>query len=195
MLCYLGLFFYIVNVLSVNSQKSVKHENLFHLSKTNATEYEGGSTRQAYEMNFPILKNQFASMVMLTLKVGGIRQPHWHPFAWELNFVMSGTAEWGIVGTNGQHDSFIANAGDLVFIPVGVFHYFSNADSEQELKVLVIFNSGKILADDDIGIVPSLNGIPVDILAASFGMPNDYFHAFPRNVTQTPIILRKNTKR
>ncbi|CAF4308198.1 unnamed protein product, partial [Adineta steineri] len=28
-------------------------------------------------------------MAILTLKVGGIRQPHWHPFAWELNYVIS----------------------------------------------------------------------------------------------------------
>ncbi|CAF3822473.1 unnamed protein product [Adineta steineri] len=133
-------------------------------------------------------------MAILTLKVGGIRQPHWHPFAWELNYVISGKAEWSIVGTNGQHDSFIANVGDLVFIPRGIFHYFANADSEEELKVLIIFNSSQVVEDDDIGIVPSLNEIPIDILAASFGMPKDYFKDIPRNATSTPIIIRKDTK-
>jgi len=60
------------------------------LSKLKPANYTGGNIWQADEINFPILKNQFASVAILTLKVGGIRQPHWHPFAWELNFVISG---------------------------------------------------------------------------------------------------------
>ncbi|CAF1204927.1 unnamed protein product [Adineta steineri] len=194
MLWYLGFFFFIANLLLVSSYKSLIHENLFHLSKTKALKYEGGNIWQADEISFPILKHQFGSMAIVTLKVGGIRQPHWHPFAWELNFVVSGKSEWSIVGTDGRHDSFVANAGDLVFIPRGIFHYFANADREEELKVLIIFNSGQVVEDDDIGIVPSLNEMPVDILAASFGMPKDYFKDIPRNMTSTPILLRKDTK-
>jgi oxalate decarboxylase len=105
--------------------------------------------------------------------------------------VFLGKAEWSIVGTSGRHDSFLALAGDLVFIPRGMFHYFANADSQEELKVLIIFNSSQAVEEDDIGIVPSLNGLPIDILAASFGISEEYFKAIRKNVTQTPIILRK----
>lgn len=150
-------------------------------------------------------------MAILTLKVGGVRQPHWHPFAWELNYVVSGRctrcrsfatdvrvhsgkATWTIVGTNGNHESFVANAGDLVFIPRGLFHYFANGDSEEELKVLIVFNSSQVVEDDDIGIVPAFNRMPLSILAASFDMPEEYFKAMRRNMTQTNIILRKAAK-
>ncbi|CAF0788747.1 unnamed protein product [Adineta steineri] len=133
-------------------------------------------------------------MAIIILKPGGIRQPHWHPFAWEMNFVVSGKAEWSVVGTSGQHDSFIAKAGDLVFVPRGYFHYFANADKYEDLKVLIVFNSGLAVSADDIGIVASLNGIPTDILAASFNMPKAYFDKLPRNLTQTSIILRNGAK-
>ena len=99
------------------------------------------------------------------------------------------------MGTNGRHESFVANAGDLVFIPRGIFHYFANADSEEELQVLIVFNSSQSVEEDDIGIVPSFNQMPADILAASFGMPEEYFKAIQRNNTQTPIILRKDAMR
>jgi oxalate decarboxylase len=59
------------------------------------------------------------------------------------------------------------------------------------LKVLIIFNSSQAVEQDDIGIVASLNGMPIDILAASFGISEEYFKAIRKNITQTPIILRK----
>ncbi|MDT5191031.1 MAG: oxalate decarboxylase, partial [Mycobacterium sp.] len=49
------------------------------------TTLDGGSLQQADEDNFPILKGQEASILLLTLQVGGIREPHWHPSAWEIN--------------------------------------------------------------------------------------------------------------
>ncbi|CAF0849424.1 unnamed protein product, partial [Didymodactylos carnosus] len=96
-----------------NSSKSLeiilsqKHANVFHLSASEPDNYEGGSIYAADETVFPILKNQFGSVAMITLKVNGIRQPHWHPLAWELNYVISGKVRWSIVGVDGQHDTFI----------------------------------------------------------------------------------------
>ncbi|CAF0978293.1 unnamed protein product [Adineta steineri] len=194
MLSYIGFFFCIAGILLVNSQQSTKHANLFNLDNSDATVYAGGSLRQANENNFPILQGQFGSMAIITLKPGGIRQPHWHPFAWEMNYVLSGKAKWSIVGTNGQHDSFVAKTGDLVFVQQAWFHYFANANENEDLIVLIVFNSGKAVSTDDIGIVAALNGIPTGILAASFDMPKAYFEKLPRNMTQTSIILRNSAK-
>ena len=79
-----------LDTLPVKGHAAKEHEYLFHLSQSDVANYTGGTIRQADAMNFPILSNQLGSMVMLTLKVDGIRQPHWHPFAWELNFVITG---------------------------------------------------------------------------------------------------------
>ncbi len=66
--------------------------HLFHLGDQPHTTYDGGSFQQADEDNFPILKGQEASIVLLTLEPGGIREPHWHPSAWEINIVTKGVA-------------------------------------------------------------------------------------------------------
>src|SRR6476620_5199756 len=56
---------------------------------------------------------------------GGIREPHWHPSAWELNIVTSGVAAWVVIDGNGNHESFDQHVGEIVFAPQGSFHYFS----------------------------------------------------------------------
>lgn len=79
---------------------------------------------------------------MLTvLRPGGIREPHWHPSAWEVNYVISGEARWSVVEPEGYHDTFQARAGDLVFLPQGSFHYFENGRDDQDLTVLIVFNT------------------------------------------------------
>ena len=88
--------------------------------------FDGGSFQQADEENFPILKGQAASIVSLTLQPGGIREPHWHPSAWEINIVTKGVASWALVDGNGNHESFDQKVGDVVFAPQGSFHYFEN---------------------------------------------------------------------
>ena len=55
--------------------------HLFHLGAQPVNTYDGGFFRQADEESFPILQGQAASVVMLTLQPGGIREPHWHPSA------------------------------------------------------------------------------------------------------------------
>src|SRR6202012_2536306 len=70
--------------------------HLFHLGDSPVTKYDGGWFHQADEDVFPILKGQQASIVLLTLVTGGIREPHWHPSAWEINIVTSGVAAWWV---------------------------------------------------------------------------------------------------
>jgi len=53
--------------------------HLFPLGAQPPTTLDGGSFKQANEDNFPILKGQEASILLLTLQPGGIREPHWHP--------------------------------------------------------------------------------------------------------------------
>ena len=66
--------------------------HLFHLAALPPTTYDGGSQQQAHEENFPMLKGQEASIELITLQPGGIREPHWHPSAWEINMVTKGVA-------------------------------------------------------------------------------------------------------
>ncbi|MCP2259059.1 oxalate decarboxylase [Streptoalloteichus tenebrarius] len=176
-----------------SAPKPGPHPYVFPLEKAKPTTFPGGDLRGAHEEDFPILKGQNASVYMIHLDVNGVREPHWHPTAWELTYIMSGKVRWTILGTHptGKYeaDTFQAEAGDLVFIPQGFFHYFENASQTERLQVLVMFNTSSIEPNDDIGIVASLNAIPRDVLGAVFGVPASAFSSIPAEVK--PIVIAK----
>ncbi|CAF1030622.1 unnamed protein product, partial [Didymodactylos carnosus] len=100
------------------------------------------------------------------------------------------TVKWTILGVQGQHDSFVASAGDVVFIPQGHLHYFENA-GETNLTVLVVFNTSVAESDDDIGIVASISAMPTDVLSAVFGVSQEAFENIPKNFTRAPIVFKR----
>jgi len=59
----------------------------------------------------------------LYVHAGGVREPHWHPNAAELIYVVSGEVEIGLVGPNDMWETFSIGAGDLAFFPMNWFHY------------------------------------------------------------------------
>ena len=164
--------------------------HLFHLGSSPVTSFDGGSFQQADEANFPILTGQEASIVLLTLQPGGIREPHWHPSAWEINIVTKGVASWVLVDGNGNHESFEAGVDDLVFAPQGSLHYFENLGKD-DLEVLIIQNSSAAEDKDNIGIAESLSQLPPQTLSAVFGVPAQTFDKF-KKYDKAAIILRKH---
>ena len=119
-----------------------------------------------------------------------MREPHWHPSAWELNFVISGAVRWSLVGPDGTHDAFGGAAGDLVFAPQGHFQYFENASDTEDLVVLIAFNASTSEPEDDIGIAASIGALPADVLGAVFGTVPETFSKLPR-ITERVVIARK----
>ncbi|GLZ51805.1 hypothetical protein Acsp07_14220 [Actinomycetospora sp. NBRC 106378] len=167
--------------------------HLFHLTAAKPSEYDGGSLRGANEQTFPVLAGQDASVYFVTLEVGGIREPHWHPNAWELNFVVSGHAHWTVLGTHPDgsyhNDEFDAGPGDLVFAPTGFFHYFANTSPTDPLTVLIVFNSSTPEPNDDLGIVGSFNSVPRAVIAATFGIPVSALDGIPTEVR--PVVITR----
>nr|WKF60833.1 Oxalate decarboxylase OxdC [Paraburkholderia busanensis] len=166
---------------------SGQHPHLFHLSAWAPDVFVGGTLQGATGDNWKILAGQQASVYLARLEPGGVREPHWHPSAWELNFVISGSARWSFVGPEATHDMFEVTTGDLVFAPQGHFHYFENASDTEALTVLIVFNSSASEPADDIGIVASLSAIPPDVLGAVFGAAPDVFRQIPRKLERVTI--------
>jgi oxalate decarboxylase len=162
--------------------------HLFHLAALPPATYDGGTQQQAHEDNFPILKGQAASIVLLTLQPGGIREPHWHPSAWEINLVTSGVAAWIVVDGNGNHESFDQHVGDVMFAPQGSFHYFENR-GPADMKIVIIQNTSAPEAKDNIGIGESLSMLPPRVLSAVFGVPAETFKPF-KKFDNAIVILR-----
>ena len=46
----------------------------------------GGTVTELTEKNFPIFKGNDAGVFFLVLKPGALREPHWHPNAWEMDY-------------------------------------------------------------------------------------------------------------
>jgi oxalate decarboxylase len=146
-----------------------------------------GTVQAAYQGSFPIVTGQNAATVLVVLQKGGIREPHWHPNAWEFDYCISGTARMSVVAPGNQWQSFDVKVGQVVFIPQGFFHYFENT-GEDELRFLVVFNDSAKESDDDIGISVSLGGTPNHVLAATFGMPVEAFKHIPKPHQEVVIV-------
>ncbi|QIS15024.1 cupin domain-containing protein [Nocardia arthritidis] len=81
--------------------------------------------------------------------------------------------------------------GDLVFAPQGFLHYFENASADAPLDVLVVFNTSAKEPSDDIGIVATVNALPREVLAASFGVPMAAFAQVPTEIKPVGITRRR----
>jgi oxalate decarboxylase len=169
----------------INSQS-----HLFHLGASPVVRMDGGFFQQADEESFPILKGQAASFLVLTLQPGGIREPHWHPSAWEINIVTKGVAAWSLVDGDGNHESFDQHVGDVVFAPQGSFHYFENRGPD-DMKIVIIQNTSAAEPKDNIGIGESLSKLPPRVLSALFGVPADTFKSF-KKFDDAIVVLRKH---
>ena len=167
-----------------------KHPHLFHLANAAGSDYPGGNLRGATADNWKVLAGQQGSVYLARLHPGGVREPHWHPSAWELNYVISGEVRWTLVGPSGTHDTFEGSAGDLVFAPQGHFHYFENASDAEDLVVLIAFNASATEPGDDIGLAESVSAMPADVLGAIFGAPASVFANLPQQRDRV-VIARK----
>jgi oxalate decarboxylase len=164
--------------------------HLFRLGAQPPTTLDGGSFQQADEDTFPILQGQEASILMLTLQPGGIREPHWHPSAWEINLVTSGVATWVVIDGNGNHEAFDQHVGDVVFAPQGSFHYFENR-GPGEMNIVIIQNTSAAEGKDNIGIGESLSSLPPRVLSAVFGVPAETFSSF-KKIDSAIVILKSS---
>ena len=104
----------------------MKNPYLFDLAKSKpiVDKKKSGTVRGAYEKNFPIVKQQAGAMFLVILDKGGIREPHWHPNAWEFDYCISGKARMSVVTPDNEWKIFDVEPGQAVFVPQGYFHYF-----------------------------------------------------------------------
>ncbi|MFC3997143.1 cupin domain-containing protein [Nocardiopsis sediminis] len=167
-----------------------EHPHAFHLARSEAMVFDGGRLQGGHGENWPILVDQQAAVYLVKLEPGGIREPHWHPSAWEVNYVISGSVRWVFVGPGQTQDAFDAGAGDVIFAPQGHFHYFENTSDTEDLNVLIVFNSSATEPDDDIGIVHALSSLPRDVLASVFGADPHVFDAVPKTLRRVVISRR-----
>lgn len=147
----------------------------------------GGTVTVCNADNFPVLKGQAAAVFLLRLTPGGLREPHWHPNAWEIDFVVKGKARLGIVNPDDTYHETILEAGDIGFIPQGFAHYIECVGDEP-CEITVTFNNDK---PSDIGLSTMFAGMPTRTFSATFGVAEEKMEGF-RKPDSTIYVAREN---
>lgn len=112
----------------------------------------------------PLLKN--VTLNVQRLAPGAAREPHWHSSAAELDCVIEGTGEFGIIGLDGTLTRIALEPGSVVFVPQGLTHYLANTGST-ELVVAMGFNATRTTSSS---LSNSLKAFGSDRLAQTTGL-------------------------
>ncbi|MED5050568.1 cupin domain-containing protein [Anoxybacillus rupiensis] len=121
---------------NTNIKKTSGTPNLFFDSRDNIF-FQRDDENIAYEVTSTQIPAMVGgAFVDLYLTKGHIREPHWHPNAWELDVVVSGEALISIVDpdTNKLHH-YKAKAGQVVFIPMAWWHWIRPASEKVHLHL------------------------------------------------------------
>jgi oxalate decarboxylase len=145
----------------------------------------GGTVAKANTNSFSILNGSNLSLFSLIMKPDGIREPHWHPNASELGYVLDGLARLIVLNPGGNVDTFEVGPGDIYFVPTGFFHYIENLDSNKNMHFAIFFGSD---TPGDIGISGSLSAYSNEVLSATFNLDSSYFNKLPR-VSQDVLVV------
>ena len=135
----------------------------------------GGTVSLGNVNNFGILSG--LACYLLTLRPKGIREPHWHPNAAELDYVISGRARMTIFSPGNNVDTFEVGPGEIVFIPPAYFHYIENVNSNEDMQFAVFFNHE---GPEDIGISGAFGAYSNEVLGSVFGLEPKILNALPK---------------
>ena len=143
----------------------------------------GGTARIASHDNFPLLN----SLALFSLRIfkGSVREPHWHPNATELNYVIKGKARLTIFSPEGKIDTFELTPNQGSIIPAGYFHYIENIAAE-ELHMAVFFNHP---SPSDIGLSGALSAYSKEVLGSLFSLDPTLFENWA--VVQEDLMIVK----
>jgi oxalate decarboxylase len=128
---------------------------------------DGGTVTECTGKNFPVLVDNDAASFLLVLEPGAVREPHWHPNAWELDVPLSGRGKLGVANPDDTFSIQEIVPGQIGFIPQGYAHYIENVGSE-EMRWVVVFND---TYPDDIGLSTTFGGMPTHTFTDTFGLP------------------------
>jgi oxalate decarboxylase len=148
--------------------------------------YAGGTVQTLNDQQIPRLTG--ITVFPLTAVPHGLREPHWHPNAGELNYCVSGRAQIGLVAPDGNVQTFAVEAGDIAFIPQNWFHYIANVGDEPlQFLIFFIVAAGRV---QTINLSQTFESVPAGVLGASFDGDAAWIAALPKrgNVGIAPPV-------
>lgn len=146
----------------------------------------GGTGKLGMAADFPILRG--LALFLIDLKPTGMIEPHTHPNAVELNYVINGKVRFTVFGPSGQVATSEIGKGLVFFVPAGYFHYLENPDKVSAGTVASFFNSEN---PEFIGIVGGLSAYSNQVLGSVFNKEPELFDNLPRQLKN--IFLASGT--
>lgn len=134
----------------------------------------GGWAKKGNKDTLPLLEG--IGLFSLVLEKDGIREPHWHPNAHELNYVIEGHCRVTILSPDNTVDTFEMHPGDMSFMPSGYIHDIENL-SDTPMRMLVYFTHE---SPNDIGISGSFGAYSNEVLASVLGGSPADFSQLPK---------------
>jgi oxalate decarboxylase len=145
----------------------------------------GGTVAKPNAISFSILNGSNMAFFSLILKLGAVREPHWHPNATELGYVLDESARLIVLSPDGIADTFEVGAGEIYFIPAAFFHDIENLDSNKSTRFALFFSSD---LPWDISISRSLSAHSNDVWGSSFNLNPYYFNNLHR-LTEDVLVV------
>jgi oxalate decarboxylase len=142
----------------------------------------GGTVKMSNSFLMPSLKG--LSLYSVNLTKNGAREPHWHPNAHELNYLISGTARITLLSPGGSEDTFDMKAGDMSFMPQGYLHHIENSGNDPAHFAIFFSHT----APSDIGLSGCLGAYSNDVLASLFNVTLSYFDKIPKYQSDLFVI-------
>lgn len=99
--------------------------SMFDDDKLDFEDSAAGTIRKVKTENFA--KMQDFLLAHITVQPGAMRQIHWHLFPNELNLVLSGKGEFGVVTPDNTSYVYPVGRNDVIMAPVGYSHYALNS--------------------------------------------------------------------
>jgi oxalate decarboxylase len=144
---------------------------------------ELGSVRRIDASNTPMM--QAMALQQTILKPGTMREPHWYVGTNTFLYVYKGSAFFTMMDDSGKVYNAIVKPGDVIYIPVGVFHSYVNIENN-DLEVYESFTSSK-----DISEITLLNGaqhLPARTLSGAVGITKESAERIINKKSQSYII-------
>lgn len=135
--------------------------------------FEGGFTVPVTSQDISALDS--IGFLYLQGKPGALREPHWHPNAAELTYIIQGSAQEGIIASDKIHKTFAVQSGDVSFVPTNWLHYL-NITSNDPLIMLSFFSNS---SPTRIDFSQMMEVFSHPLLAASLGSNLQIFQKVP----------------
>jgi oxalate decarboxylase len=138
-------------------------------------ETKSGTIRIADSTNFLVSKTIAATMVKI--KLGGLRDMHWHPNADEWLYILKGVGRMTVFNTGPAAITANFHAGDIGYVKKALGHYVENTGNT-DLWYMEVFRADQF---KEISLSDWLAHSPIDMVAETLNLDPMVIAQFPKD--------------